>query len=101
MARLTEVYGLTCHGCQRDLELPAGRADRPEARQCPQCGARLAIEFRPAGDETAGPPWRYCGPVGHVHALTSLNMSKRVDTFRFRPWGHRKAAWCGGKKGAT
>ena len=42
-----EVYKLNCWRCEREVEIEAGPADRPEVRECPHCGARLELEWRP------------------------------------------------------
>ena len=42
-----ERYKFECWRCRRDVELPAGAADRPEVRECPHCGALLRLEWRP------------------------------------------------------
>lgn len=41
-----ERYKLTCHGCGRALEIPAGKANEPETRTCPHCGAKLELHWR-------------------------------------------------------
>jgi rRNA maturation endonuclease Nob1 len=43
----TERYKLVCWRCEREIELAAGPADRREVRECPHCGARLELEWRP------------------------------------------------------
>ncbi len=43
----TERYKLECFACDREVEIEAGPADRPEVRECPHCGARLELEWRP------------------------------------------------------
>ncbi|HLK64737.1 MAG TPA: hypothetical protein VKU19_14930 [Bryobacteraceae bacterium] len=45
--RAHEVYKLVCHLCGREVELPAGPADRIETLACPLCGTELAVEWRP------------------------------------------------------
>jgi uncharacterized paraquat-inducible protein A len=51
----TELYKLTCHQCDAQVELPAGRADETECRNCPRCGADIEIAWRAtrAGGESA------------------------------------------------
>lgn len=41
--RLAEMFSLQCWACRREIEIPC-----PPPHHCPDCGARLAIEWRPA-----------------------------------------------------
>jgi len=40
-----EIWKLSCYGCNRELELPAGAT--AESLHCPNCGAPLMIDWRP------------------------------------------------------
>jgi len=43
-----EVYKLNCWRCEREVEIEAGPADRPEVRECPHCRALLELDWRGA-----------------------------------------------------
>jgi hypothetical protein len=42
-----ERYEVACWCCEREIELPAGPADRREIRRCPRCGARPSVSSAP------------------------------------------------------
>jgi DNA-directed RNA polymerase subunit RPC12/RpoP len=42
-----ERYKLNCWRCGREVEIQAGAANQPESRECPHCGTRLVLEWRP------------------------------------------------------
>ena len=43
-----ETYKLDCWNCRVTVEMPAGNPQQPDQAKCPQCGAALVIEWRPA-----------------------------------------------------